>query len=123
MVAYPGGMEQVTDLVLSEAVIGEAADGQKPESACCHYWIIETANGPVSRGQCQNCHETKNFKNSVYDTDREEQEVAAKVSNAPIAAPEGLELTQNALDEPGGVQEPGTAKETEAVDLPETVVV
>ena len=34
---------------------------------CCHHWIIQTADGPVSLGVCKNCFETKEFKNSIED--------------------------------------------------------
>lgn len=37
------------------------------QSTCCHHWIIETADGPVSLGFCQFCFETKEFKNSLED--------------------------------------------------------
>ena len=42
---------------------------QAPEtpSTCCHHWIIETADGPLSLGYCQFCSETKDFKNSLDD--------------------------------------------------------
>ena len=32
---------------------------------CAHYWIIEPANGPVSRGACQVCGEVRGFKNFI----------------------------------------------------------
>lgn len=38
---------------------------------CCHHWIIEPANGRVSWGKCQICHEIKEFQNSISDMDRE----------------------------------------------------
>lgn len=38
---------------------------------CCHHWIIEPANGRVSWGECQVCHEIKEFQNSISDLDRE----------------------------------------------------
>ena len=47
-------------------------DQQAP--ACCHYWIIETAQGPISRGECQVCHEVRDFKNSVFDMERDSQD-------------------------------------------------
>ena len=34
---------------------------------CCHHWIIESANGPVSLGYCQFCFDTREFKNSIDD--------------------------------------------------------
>jgi hypothetical protein len=33
--------------------------------ACHHHWIIEPANGSVSRGVCQACEEVREFKNSI----------------------------------------------------------
>jgi len=30
-----------------------------------HHWIIESAKGHLSNGYCQNCHEQKQFTNSV----------------------------------------------------------
>ena len=41
---------------------------------CCHYWIIETARGPISRGECRVCHEVRDFKNSVFDMERESRD-------------------------------------------------
>ena len=35
------------DILAEQAVIEEET---KP--ACCHHWVIETANGPVSWGGC-----------------------------------------------------------------------
>lgn len=32
---------------------------------CCHYWMIQSAVGPVSEGSCQNCGEVRVFKNSI----------------------------------------------------------
>ena len=42
----------------------------KPEESaqsavCCHYWFIEAAAGPVSRGVCQLCDEVRDFENFV----------------------------------------------------------
>ncbi|MFQ6122917.1 MAG: hypothetical protein ACE5LA_07690 [Dehalococcoidales bacterium] len=31
---------------------------------CRHYWLIETANGPTSRGVCKFCGAEKDFYNS-----------------------------------------------------------
>jgi len=51
-----------------ETVPREAKD--KPEeyqdeSECCHYWLIDSPNGPASRGICKFCGEEKDFYNSV----------------------------------------------------------
>ena len=49
-----------------------------PALTCCHYWIIETANGPISRGECDICHEVRDFKNSVFDMDRGSQDIRSR---------------------------------------------
>ena len=36
---------------------------------CCHHWIIEPADGPVSMGTCRFCHESRAFKNSVVEAE------------------------------------------------------
>ena len=33
---------------------------------CAHHWVIDAANGPVSRGVCKLCHEVREFGNSIY---------------------------------------------------------
>ena len=38
---------------------------------CRHYWIIEPASGPVSQGVCQNCHEVKEFQNTIVEMERD----------------------------------------------------
>ena len=32
---------------------------------CPHHWIIEPANGPLSRGVCQKCWEVREFTNYI----------------------------------------------------------
>tara|TARA_B100000749_G_scaffold280850_1_gene279274 strand:+ start:7276 stop:7461 length:186 start_codon:yes stop_codon:yes gene_type:complete len=32
---------------------------------CIHHWMIETANGPSSKGECNICGLSKTFDNSV----------------------------------------------------------
>lgn len=34
------------------------------EVSCRHYWIIESADGPVSKGVCKFCGEKREFLNS-----------------------------------------------------------
>ena len=34
------------------------------KSICCHHWLIDKANGPLSHGVCMNCGEEKDFSNS-----------------------------------------------------------
>ncbi len=32
---------------------------------CAHHWIIDTPEGPVSKGRCRLCGEEREFSNSV----------------------------------------------------------
>ena len=32
---------------------------------CQHHWVIEPADGPVSRGVCKLCHQVRAFENSA----------------------------------------------------------
>ena len=57
------------DLVENEAVT--AVVEEKTELVCRHHWVIEPANGPISWGECQICHEGKEFQNSITDADRD----------------------------------------------------
>ncbi|MAF39147.1 MAG: hypothetical protein CL696_09795 [Chloroflexi bacterium] len=57
------------DLVENETVT--AVVEEKTEPVCAHHWVIEAANGPISWGECQICHEGKEFKNSITDADRD----------------------------------------------------
>ena len=34
-------------------------------SGCNHHWVIEPANGPVSRGVCRLCQQVREFENSI----------------------------------------------------------
>ncbi len=42
-------------------------------SDCVHHWMIDSPNGPVSRGTCKVCGESSEFKNSIQGSgwDRE----------------------------------------------------
>ena len=42
-----------------------------PMLQCRHHWIIEPAEGPVSQGVCQNCHEAREFLNSIVEAERD----------------------------------------------------
>lgn len=38
---------------------------QQRTPPCCHYWVIEPAEGPFSNGACKICGQQKQFKNYV----------------------------------------------------------
>ena len=37
----------------------------EPDSECKHRWLIDSPNGPTSKGVCQECGEKGEFKNSI----------------------------------------------------------
>ena len=43
----------------------DSPEENKDENQCNHFWMIEIANGPSSRGECKFCGETKEFFNSI----------------------------------------------------------
>jgi hypothetical protein len=43
------------------------------ENNCRHYWVIEDASGPTSRGVCKFCGAEKEFLNSWPDSRAKEQ--------------------------------------------------
>ena len=42
------------------------ADGEE-KPTCQHHWIIESPHGPISLGECINCGEKREFRNSADD--------------------------------------------------------
>ncbi len=36
---------------------------------CCHHWIIESPNGPNSKGVCKFCNQEREFANSLLRYD------------------------------------------------------
>ena len=41
------------------------ADQEEYVSGCQHYWLIDSPNGPTSRGVCKLCGECAEFRNSL----------------------------------------------------------
>ena len=54
-----------------ENLMAQAVLEEETKPTCCHHWVIETANGPISWGVCQVCHEGKEFRNSIGEQDRD----------------------------------------------------
>jgi hypothetical protein len=44
--------------------VKESVQKKHSDDQCHHYWIIEIANGPKSRGECKYCGETRDFLNA-----------------------------------------------------------
>jgi hypothetical protein len=51
----------------SKEIVEEKPEETRDENACNHFWVIEIANGPRSRGKCKFCGEVKVFYNSITD--------------------------------------------------------
>lgn len=45
-----------------------APDEATSKGKCCHYWVIETPEGPISRGICKFCGEEKEFDSCGPDS-------------------------------------------------------
>jgi hypothetical protein len=48
--------------------VQEKLKAQPQKEPCRHYWVIEVANGPVSRGQCKYCGAGKEFSNTFPES-------------------------------------------------------
>ena len=53
---------------------------------CCHHWVIQPADGPISTGSCQVCGETREFKNYVESATWGDGRAAGKGSSASSAS-------------------------------------
>ena len=62
--------------------VKEKSDESLSEDQCHHYWIIEIANGPKSKGVCKYCGETRHFLNAMPDFN------TLKRSKNPLELPE-----------------------------------
>lgn len=47
-------------------------DTKKDNEQCPHHWIIETPEGPTSKGVCKLCGAEKTFKNSTDNLGRKD---------------------------------------------------
>ena len=48
--------------------VSDVPEEHVAKGECRHYWIIEGANGPISRGVCKFCGVEKEFLNSLPDS-------------------------------------------------------
>jgi len=44
-----------------------APEELKNQDKCCHYWVVESPDGPTSRGVCKFCGAVKEFYNHEPD--------------------------------------------------------
>jgi hypothetical protein len=48
--------------------VQERVKAQLQKEPCRHYWVIEVANGPASRGQCKYCGARQEFYNAFPES-------------------------------------------------------
>lgn len=48
--------------------IENSHEEHETKTHCSHYWIIEPAKGPTSKGVCKHCGAEKEFQNSWSDS-------------------------------------------------------
>ena len=90
---------------------------------CCHHWVIQPADGPVSDGSCQVCGETREFKNYVEAATWGDSRTTGKGSAATATAEstsddEATAGPDSAEDEPESEVEPdATELEPDATEL------
>ena len=54
------------------------------EAKCCHYWIIEPADGPTSKGICRLCGAEKEFDSFGPDSLSRWDRSVAKSAEVPV---------------------------------------
>ena len=55
---------------------------EESTGGCCHHWVIQPADGPISIGSCQVCGETREFKNYVESATWGDSRTTGKGSSA-----------------------------------------
>jgi len=62
-----------------------APDEPTTKGKCCHYWIIETPEGPTTMGVCQFCGEEKEFDSFGPDSwsQRERDTITSALFSGP----------------------------------------
>lgn len=75
--------------------IRELTREEPPESTAthAHYWLIESAGGPVSRGKCKYCGATEDFRNSWFNMMPVKKVVSEEAAvKEPETEPDEIEL-------------------------------
>ncbi len=76
---------------VSTAATAGTVDFPAP-AKCCHHWVIQAPNGPVSQGQCQKCHEVRHFQNFIEMSDWGDKKQPARPEVETLPAPEEIEF-------------------------------
>ena len=56
-------------------------------SLCRHYWVIDSAGGPTSKGVCRVCGAQRQFKNYLEDAPWDDEKPAARDQIASVVTP------------------------------------
>ena len=89
--------------------VGNTPETESDDDApvCCHHWVIQPADGPVSNGLCQVCGETREFKNYVESATWGDSRTTAKGASAAAAASTSDDEEIASPDTAGEEPEPG----------------
>jgi hypothetical protein len=82
-----------------EYKLKEEPEKAAKESNCRHYWVIEDAGGPTSRGVCKFCGAEKEFLNSWPDSRVKEQ------NNRVFELPNLLDIESDSESEAAELEE------------------
>lgn len=74
-------IQQGPTRVASEVISQDTAAPQ-----CCHHWVIEPADGPISLGVCRKCSESREFRNSIVDVERDNNDDTPAGSPTSVSA-------------------------------------
>ncbi len=62
--ARPKGVTVISGIP-RRRIAAEGGNMTLVSETCSHHWVIEPANGPLSQGVCQICHEVRDFENYI----------------------------------------------------------
>jgi len=73
-----------------------AREEAKPPRPHIHYWLIESAHGPTSRGVCKYCGAVQEFRNSWFNMTPSKKTLVLKETSKEEseAEPEEIELKE-----------------------------
>ncbi|MDO8751199.1 MAG: hypothetical protein Q7K03_08665 [Dehalococcoidia bacterium] len=61
--------------------------GEEKGVLCHHYWVIDSAGGPTSKGVCRLCGAQRQFKNYLEDAPWDDEKPAARDQIASVVSP------------------------------------
>ncbi len=71
-------------MVMSKGSVAERPE--KKIAECRHYWVIDAAGGPTSKGVCSLCGVQRNFKNYLEDAPWDDERPAARDQIASVVS-------------------------------------